>query len=481
MLIPRCFNLLLAATIWSSFVGAPAAAEEPKPPNILILLGDDIDRDTLGPWDGEALTPNLDRLAADGVRLDLVYANVAMCAPFRQELYSGRVAWRTRAIPNHSRSTPDTKGLPHYLRPLGYEVGLLGKNHVGPKEAYPFDIVGNLPMKEDANPKAVKLARGYITKARDAGKPFCLVVASHDGHGPYTHGAVESYDPDSLTLPQDSVDTPVYRESLAKHLAEVTNLDALLGDLRGVLAEEGLADNTLVLFCSEQGNAFPFSKWTCFDDGLASGVVAALPGVIPAGGNSTQLTWIADITPTLVEAAGGEIAEDDFDGKSQWSNFKGGDEKVHEYAFGAFSNCNIIDNRDRVFPIRSIRDERYTLLWSPRANEDVTSNTSLTQALEFVQAGEKTKGNPNPAASWVLAAWKSKDENESAIIKRLHHRPKWALFDRHADPDELTNLAENPEMAPVLERLQGELKSWLERWDDGDPVATERSFIKKKK
>lgn len=478
--MPKLNFLPLVFLLWLT-VGIPADAKSPTPPNILILLGDDIDRDSLGPWGGDAITPNLDQLAKDGVRLDKVYANVAMCAPFRQELYSGRVAWRTRAMPNHSRSVKGTQSLPHYLRPLGYQVGLLGKSHVGPKESYPFDKVGSLPMKEDANPLALKLARGYMTEARDAGKPFCLVVASHDGHGPYTHGDVERYDAESLTLPPDSIDTPIYRNDLTKHYAEVTNLDALLGDLRAVLAEEKLAGNTLILFCSEQGNAFPFSKWTCFDDGLASGVVAALPGVIPADANSEQITWIADLVPTLVEAAGGTIADKDFDGKSQWANFTGGSEEVHPYAYGAFLNCNIIDNRDRVFPIRTIRDERYTLIWSPRASEEITSNTSLSQALEWVKAGEKTKGVPNSAGSWVLDAWDTKSEAAAKTVKRLHHRPEWALFDRQSDPDELTNLANNPELAPELKRMKDELNTWLERWGDADPVATERSFLKRQK
>jgi len=447
------------------------------PPNILIVLGDDIDRDSLGPWGGEALTPNLDTLAAEGVRLEHAYANVAMCAPFRQELYSGRTAWRTRAMPNHSRSTEGTKSLPHYLRPLGYKVGLLGKSHVGPREAYPFDQVGDLPMKQDANPIALQLASDYMMAARDAGSPFCLVVASHDGHGPYTHGDVDAYDQDALQLPDDAIDTPEYRRNLAQHYAEVTNLDALLGELRKFLAQSGLAENTLVIFCSEQGNAFPFGKWTCFDDGLGSGIVAALPGKIPAGTSCPQIAWIADLCPTLVEAAGGTFAEETFDGKSQWANFLGANKPMHRYAHGAFSNCNIIDNRDRIFPIRSIRVEHYTLVWSPRGAEEVTSNVTLTQALELIESGATRKGGADVAASWVLAA--DGDPDRQAIVQRLHHRPVWALYDRQADPEELINRVADPEMAPVLERLKTEMIAWLERWDDADPVVTEQGFVRR--
>ncbi|WP_165440712.1 sulfatase-like hydrolase/transferase [Rubripirellula amarantea] len=453
---------------------------EAQRPNILILIGDDIDRDSLSPWGGQAHTPNLDQLARDGIRLDRAYVNVAMCAPCRQELYSGRTAWRTRAMPNHSKSVAGTRSLPHYLQPLGYHVGLLGKKHIGPRDAYPFDNVGELPMKENPNPKAVRLATRYMTAARDAGNPFCLVVASHDGHSPYTHGASDRYNTNELDVADDAIDTPIYRNSLAKHLAEVTNLDDLLGELRLVLQQEGLADNTLVLFCSEQGNAFPFSKWTCFDGGLATGIVAALPSVIPAGKSNDQIVWLSDIVPTLIEAVGEHPSESDFDGRSQWANFTGGDQAVHEYAFGAFSNCNIIDNRERIFPIRSIRDRRFTLIWSPLHASGITSNVTLSQALEWVQNDDATMQNADVAGSWVAKTKMTQHPQHIKLTRRLHHRPEWALYDRDADSNELRNLIDEPEFADIASELKRELMSWLNHWEDSDPVATEQGFINAK-
>jgi len=468
-------RVVVTVLVFASVV--PAAA---MPPNILILLGDDIDRDTLGPWGGQAHTPHLHQLAAEGIRLDQAYANVAMCAPFRQEFFSGRCCWRTRAMPNHSQSLPDTRSLPHYLQPLGYRVGLLGKKHIGPRDSYPFDDVGSLPKDQNPNPKAAQLARRYIRSARDAGVPFCLVVASHDAHGPSTHGDLARYSRAALTLPDDAIDTSEYRAELAAHLAEVTNLDNLLGSLRKMLREEELTTNTLIIFCSEQGNALPFSKWTCFDDGLATGVVAALPGRIPAGTHSNQIVWVADLAPTLVEAAGGQPATLGCDGVSQWRNWTGGEEQLHQYAYGAFTNCNIIDNRERVYPIRSVRDNRYTLIWSPRHDEELTSNTTLTRALRLTE-GESLKRAPDTAASWVLAARQSALPRDIQLVDRLHHRPEWALYDRQQDPEELNNLAGLPTAQPTLNRLRQALTTWLARWDDQDPVATERRFVRGKK
>ncbi len=469
--------LSLVAILHASVARAVAPAARP---NILIILGDDIDRDTLGPWGGQAHTPHLDQLAADGVRLENAYANVAMCAPFRQEFFSGRCAWRTRAIPNHSSSVLGTTSLPHYLRPLGYRVGLLGKKHIAPPAAYPFDNVGSLPQRDDPNPEALQQAKQYMTSARAAGDPFCLVVASHDGHAPYTHGDRSRYPLAALTTPADAIDTPRYRQELAAHLAEVSNLDALVGHLRDLLRQEELTDNTLVLFCSEQGNAFPFSKWTCFDDGLACGIIAAFPGVIPANTSCAELTWVADIAPTLLTGAGGTPASFQCDGKSQWHNWLGNHQPVHEYAYGIFANCNIIDNRNRIFPIRSIRDTRYTLIWSPRAAEEITSNVTLTQALRLTQ-GETLRGTPDTAASWVLATGTGAGTREQRLVERLHHRPEWALYDRANDPEELENVAGTSAYASIQRRLQTALSTWLAHWGDRDPAASEQRLIIKER
>ena len=89
-------------------------------PNIVFLLADDVNRDTWGVYGNkDCKTPNIDRLAKDGMTFDRAYCSVAMCAPFRQELYSGRSPWRTRTLANHSKSTADTKSIPHYLKQIG--------------------------------------------------------------------------------------------------------------------------------------------------------------------------------------------------------------------------------------------------------------------------------------------------------------------------------------------------------------------------
>ena len=103
---------------------------------------------------------------------------------------------------------------------------------------------------------------------------------------------------------------------------------------------------------------------------------------------------------------------------------------------------------------------------------------TLTQALQWIADGE-TDTYPDVAASWVQRSRKEPDARNKALVQRLHHRPEWALYDRKADPHELQNLAELPDEKQTFQKLQKELRNWLKRWDDSDPVATEKAFIQK--
>ena len=131
--------------------------------NVVFILADDMSRDTWGAYGGkDCKTPNIDQLAKDGIRFDRAYCTVAMCAPFRQELYSGRSPWRTGTLPNHSKSVSGTKSIVHYLKPLGYRVALLGKSHVGPNECYPFERLGDVSKRVDANPETMDKAKAFL-------------------------------------------------------------------------------------------------------------------------------------------------------------------------------------------------------------------------------------------------------------------------------------------------------------------------------
>jgi N-sulfoglucosamine sulfohydrolase len=458
---------------------AHAEGERPVKPNIVFILGDDMNRDSWGVYGSvDCKTPHIDRLAGEGVRFDRAYCSVAMCSPFRQELYSGRSPWRTGTLPNHSKSKPDTKSIAHYLKPLGYRVALLGKSHVGPKSSYPFEYIQGAGTKSpNPNPVFLKGALRFIDDCSKDKQPFCLFVASHDSHAPFTTGDRSVYDAASLTIPPYWLDTPELRNELVNYYAEVSNFDSLVGQMRAALEARGLWDSTIFMVCSEQGTQLPFAKWTCYDNGLHTGLVARWAGVTPAGAVAEELVSIADVTPTLVEAAGGKLNPDDCDGRSFLKMLKGKKQVLHPYVIGAFTNCNIIGSRDRIYPIRVLRNKTFSLIYNPN-HKNPTTNTTLDAALALLEGKGEAPMSSNVATSWVELS----QNNPSAkpMVHKLHHRPEYELYHLANDPCELKNEIGNPEYHAAFEMLERKLHAKLVELGDSDPIVTEISLVKTK-
>lgn len=446
-------------------------------PNIVFLLADDMSRDTWGVYGSvDCKTPHIDQLAQEGMTLQSMYASVAMCAPFRQELYSGRTPWRTGTLANHSKSTEGTRSLPHYLKPLGYQVALIGKSHVGPQSAYPFQYINTGNKKRDSNEDYLKAARKVIDQSVEKNAPFCIFIASNDSHAPFTTGNTDQYKAENLTIPPYWIDTPALRETLVKYYAEISNFDKLVGSVRNELENRGLWENTLFIVCSEQGTQLPFAKWTCYDNGLRSGMVIHWPGVIAPKSSSDALLSIADVAPTLVHAAGGSFENNDFDGSSFLKTLKGNTSQINEYVYGAFTNCNIIQNRERVFPIRVIRNRDYSLIYNPN-HTNQTANLTLMPALKAL-AGSKPDLE-NIGASWVAKS--QSDPQLTPLVHKLHNRPEFEFYDLSRDPYELNNQIGNPEYASVIEAMKTHLMEKLDELGDSDPIETEKSLVRSKK
>lgn len=465
-----CFRVYVFLSLVGLLPSFGLADGSEKKPNIVFILADDMSRDTWGAYGSvDCNTPNIDRLASEGMRFDRLYCSVAMCAPYRQELYSGRSPWSTGTLANHSKSKPDTRSIPHYLKPLGYRVALVGKSHVGPKECYPFEILKFGGSKaEDNNPLLVQAAKSFFDDCAKNDAPFCLFIASNDSHAPFTTGDRSAYDAESLTIPPYWLDTPVLRRELVNYYAEVSNFDLLVGQVRAELEKRGLWDNTIFMVNSEQGTQLPFAKWTCYDNGLHSGLIARWAGVTQPGSVAEELLSIADITPTLVEAAGGKLKPGDCDGKSFLKTLEGQPQVLHSHVFGAFSNCNIIGSRERIYPIRVIRNKSFTLIYNPN-HESQTSNITLDKALAMLEDPAKSGGDV--ASSWVSAF------PGDPVVHKLHHRPEYELYNLETDPYELKNEINNPEYRSVVEALKQQLHAKLGALGDANPIATEKSLV----
>ncbi len=451
----KAMGLGAAAMVLPS--GLSSAQARPRKPNIMLIIGDDMLWQDCEPYGNkEVKTPNMARLAAQGMRFDRMFTATAMCAPTRQQLYTGMFPIRNGAYPNHSAVYDGTRSLPHHLKALGYRVGLIGKTHFKPASSYPFEMLAG-GKKGASNTKAIA---EFVN--RDKKQPYCLIVCSNEPHGPWDKGDPSVYDADKLTVPPFLVDTKVTREAMTKYYAEITFLDGQLGDCMKIVDASGSKDDTILMFTSEQGSSFPFGgKWTCYDTGLKTAFILRWPSRVKAGSSTQAMTQYVDVTPTLVEAAGGDSKKIDtgcpdakgytgFDGRSFLAVLEGKADKLREYVYGAHTTRGII-NGSKCYPVRSVRSERYKYIVNLN-HEAVFTNAVTTTGPDSVLQSWIEKGKTDPAAA--------------ARARAYQYRPAEELYDISKDPWELNNLADNPEYRSVKESLLKELQAWMDQQGD---------------
>ena len=198
--------------------GLPAATGGARRPNIVMVLSDDHTKTDTGCYGSKAVkTPNIDRLATEGMRFRSAFAATAMCVPSRATLYTGLYPMRHGAWPNHSRVHDKMRSLPHYLKPLGYRVAVAGKTHFRPRECFPFEI---LCSPAEVTTKDLRLAAVDRFLAGLKGAPCCLFVCTSDPHVPWPEQS--EYDPKNVALPPYLVDTPATRKWMARYYSEVS-------------------------------------------------------------------------------------------------------------------------------------------------------------------------------------------------------------------------------------------------------------------
>ncbi|MHC4437059.1 MAG: sulfatase family protein [Planctomycetota bacterium] len=447
-------------------VSAFADSAKQTKPNFLIIMADDCTYNDLPVYGGQnAATPNIDRLASEGLVFNRAYLGSAMCQPCRAELYSGLYPMRNGCAWNHSASRPDITTMPHHLGALGYRVGLAGKVHVKPEKVFPFTKVAGFDVNCVRNPTRPHNLQGitrFITDNRD--QPFCLIVALVEPHVPWVMGEKSNYAPKKLKLPANIADTPRTREAFSRYLAEITYMDKQVGEILEVLERSGRADDTLVLFTSEQGSQFPGCKWTNWDTGLHTALIARWPARITAGRRTDALVQYADVLPTLVNAAGAEPTEHNYDGTSFLPVLMSRESTHRKFAYGMHNNIP----EGPAYPVRTVSDGQFRYIRNLAPDEIYIEKHLMGWA------GNGELNNPY-WATWIREAWN--DTNTYNLVKRYMHRPAEQLYYTAEDPYELKNLADDPAFIDIKARLSAELDRWMkEQGDPGAPQDTHKAI-----
>ncbi|MCA9219482.1 MAG: sulfatase-like hydrolase/transferase, partial [Planctomycetales bacterium] len=275
----------------------------------------------------------------------------------------------------------------------------------------------------------------------------------------YTKGDPGAYPPQQLKLPPSFVDTPQTRSDYSKYLAEITYFDSQVGELIGLLDKSPLRDNTLVMVLTEQGNSFPFAKWTCYEVGLRSGCIVRWPGKVEAGSHSDSLVEYVDVVPTFLEAAGVERPEV-LDGRSFLPTLLDPAIAHKQYVFGLQTTRGIINGSEH-FGIRTVRDNRYRYI------------LNLTPEATFQNAATK---DPMFKTWQRMAA--DGDENAKRLVHDYQHRPAEELYDCETDPWNRTNLVDDSAFMEVRNRLRVKLETWMNQQGD-EGQATEMNALER--
>ncbi|MCW0484247.1 sulfatase family protein [Gaoshiqia sediminis] len=441
-------NKILFTAALTTCYALSVSAQQSKKPNVLFFIADDLARNELGCYGGENVkTPHIDRFAKEGVRFNRMFSSTTMCAPTRASIYTGLYPVHNGVYKNHGDTKPEVKSIVHYFQEMGYRVGLTGKTHFRPRSVYNFEMI------EGFEPNCVKRTADYTFNGisgfmkRDDKQPFCLVVCSTLPHAPWTVGDPAQFEPEKLKLPPHFVDNAETREALCKYLAEVAALDQQFGDVLETLEKTGKEKETLVIFSGEQGPQFPGGKWTSWDYGQKSAFIIKSPEGYLNGKTTEAVVQYEDVLPTLIDYAGGKIPKE-MEGESFLPVLKGKKSGHRKWAYGVHNNVP----EGTPYPIRSIRNDSYKLI------------VNLTPEASYF---EKHLMNPNKEGYWDTWVRDAKSNDVAKKwVDRYVTRPEIELYDTEKDPWELTNLASDQKMKPIIDRMKKELFNWMKQQGD---------------
>lgn len=461
----------LAMTAGCSHVQKEHLASEM--PNIILLVADDHGTDALGCYGNPVVhTPHLDRLASEGARFTNAYCTSASCSASRSVILTGRF---NHAIGHyghehdyhHFRTFDTVMSLPLYLEAAGYHTARIGKYHLAPESVYYFQEV------LECDPRSTLEMAEKTSGVINGKKPFFLYFCFDDPHrghpfksdpwylpnnfgnkpGGYPGETVMTYTAEEVIVPPFLPNTKLTRDELAEYYQSVARIDQGIGRLLEILEASGKMENTVIIYISDNGIAFPGAKTTLYDPGIRLPLIVRTPWIKTTGVvNNAMVSW-SDLTPTILDFAGIDPTTFYFHGRS----FKGIVDDEYPEGWDKICASHTFHEITMYYPMRVVQDRRYKLIWNiawqlpyPFASDLWASSTWQ----EIYRAGEVHFGK--------------------RTIDAFIHRPEFELYDMVQDPDELINLADDLLYSEIFEAMKNEIRNfqlrtrdpWLIMWEN---------------
>ena len=394
-----------------------------RPPNFLVIVADDHGWNDLGCYGHPVVqTPNLDRIASEGVRFTRCFTTAPLCSPGRGAVMTGlypHVSGVTHLVQGEDADRlsmdPSLWTFAKGLKALGYETAAARKWHLSTAGATAHGFDREFP---DPN-NYLEQSAAFLEEKHE--RPFCLYFCPTHTHRPFRRHDDFPYRPDEVAecLPPYLRAMPQVREHYARYLSETSKMDQEIGRLLEALEKSGELDRTVIAFMTDHGPSMHRAKFSLYEWGLHSSLILRGPGVSGAGAVDDSLASTIDTAPTLMKLAGGETPR-------QCQGYNVFDRR-RTHVYGQHHERN---------ELYSVRDQRFKLI------RNVTVDNPLIRRQ-------------------VIRNWGGMDENVLIDPYPLP-RPPEELYDLENDPLERENLAEDPGYAGVKAGLRKELDDWLE-------------------
>jgi N-sulfoglucosamine sulfohydrolase len=473
----KYFMRKLFQIIFASILGVTAnmatATDVGKPRNLLIVTADDMNADS-GGWNGSTLgaTPNLDAFAKSAHRFVNSHVTVPICQPGRSALMTGRVPHRNGAL-GFNPIRRDVPTIVELLRERGYYTGVIAKAvHMAPADKFPWHSIGDQVLGKQPTKFAEKF-RELLANATDQKKPFFINANICDPHRPFISGTGISgsnnrrlkrdepldgariFLPNEVAVPAFLEDIPRVREEVAQYYSTVSRFDVAFGLMMKELIAVGRDKDTIVVFMSDHGMSFPFSKATVYRNGTWSPVLIRIPGMKEPQ-TRTEYVSSVDVMPSLLELLRVQPPAD-MDGRSWVPLLNGQSQADRDFVV---THVNTVSS-GKSLAQRCIRTNDRALMFHAWVGGSNPFKVEAMSGLSFAAMNAST------------------DPSIQSRVKQLIDGEMLMLFDITADPTERHNVIRDPKYANNFTELSRKLLAHMRQTNDPQLAALEAALTQK--
>jgi N-sulfoglucosamine sulfohydrolase len=451
--------IVLSFALLAFAPSAEAAQQTSHQPNILWISAEDLSPDLGSYGDSYARTPNLDKLASQGVRFANAFSSAPVCAPSRSAIITGMYPTTIGSHHMRSKAVPPSyvRAFPEYLRAAGYYCTNNSKTD------YNFEAP---PSHTPPITIWAESSRTAHWRNRAPGQPFFSVFNLTVTHESQIRTSSEDFakntaalkpedrhDPTKAILPPYYPDTPIVRNDWARYYDLITAMDLQVAAILKQLEADNLADSTIVFFWGDHGRGLPRGKRWVYDSGIRVPLIVRWPGKTQPGTVREDLVSLMDLGPTMLSLAGIPIPK-----HMQGQAFLGDQQ--------APSRQHVFAHRDRMDEaydmIRAVRNQRYKYIRSFFPGRPYAQHIAYMEEMPTMQEMRRVyKDHCN-----ALSPNYGKAMTPAQALFFLPEKPEEELYDINRDPHETENLANSPEHQPMLRKMRSVLEQWRKETND---------------